>query len=55
MVLNYLYWLLIIFSFIGWLVPGPTPQPWGFPRLAGGATFILFVIIGLRHFPVSLA
>lgn len=48
-----LYWIVLILSLIGYYVPGPTPHTWGY-RLVGGTYAILFIIIGLRLFPISL-
>lgn len=52
MLLDVLFWVFLILSCIGVLAP-PT-WPYG-PRISGGAWIVLFVIIGLRAFRVSLA
>lgn len=54
MLLSLLYWIVLILSVIGYFVPiGPNPPTWGY-RLSGGAATVLFVLIGLRDFRVSL-
>jgi hypothetical protein len=46
-----LYWIILILSIIGVFAP----PAWAYGRyIGGGATVILFVIIGLRLFKVSL-
>lgn len=48
-----LYWVILILSVIGYFVPGPAPQTWGY-RLSGGAGTLLFIIIGLKIFKMPL-
>lgn len=49
MFLNYLYWILLILYIIGFWGPPPWSQ-----RIGWGAAAILFVIVGIRLFRVSV-
>jgi hypothetical protein len=45
-----LYWILIILALIGTFVPfGPHSA-----RINGGCAMVLFILLGLRVFPISL-
>lgn len=52
MLLSLLYWIILILSIVGYFAPG-APATWGY-RISGSAATILFIIIGLRDFKVSL-
>ena len=45
--LNALYWIVLILAAVGIIYPAWRNPSWG-------AALILFIIIGLREFPVSL-
>ncbi len=43
-----LYWIVVILAIFGiW-----APAPWG--KLNSGATILLFILLGLRVFPIAL-
>jgi hypothetical protein len=48
MLLPLLYWIVLILSAVGLFAPAP------WPRVSGVASLVLFVIVGLRLFPVAL-
>lgn len=49
--LSILYWVILILSLIGVFAPPSWPYA---PRISGTAWVVLFIIIGLRVFRVSL-
>lgn len=52
MLLDVLFWVILVLSCIG--VFAPPSWPYG-ARISGGAWVVLFILIGLRAFRVSLA
>lgn len=46
--LDILFWIIVILSAIGTFVPTP------YPRLNSASSLVLFVIIGLRLFPLVI-
>lgn len=52
MLLAILFWVILILAAIGYFIP-PSRYPFA-PRISGGAALVLFIIVGLRLFKVSL-
>lgn len=53
MFLSIVYWLALIVALVCYFIPAPTP-PTIANRLFGAMLAILFVLIGIRSFPVSM-